>query len=104
MYFVRLYGSGLDKNSTDPRHKIWAEYKCGLCGEITDIDVTSTKSTFDFKRDRRCPHCKQINAEDRKQNLKAQLDKLTADKSRIEVEIEQIERELSQEIGEECRK
>ena len=104
MYFVRLYGSGVDTDSTDPRDKILAEYKCALCDEITDIDVTSTKHTFDFKRDRKCPHCKQINSEDRRQNLKAQLEKLTVDKSRIEVEIEQIERELSQEIGEESRK
>jgi len=96
MYFVKFFGAGLDDNYSDPRAKIWAGYKCGLCGHETEYDVTSSRATFDIKRERRCPSCKQINAEDRETNLKAQLEKLVADKSRIEIEIEKVERELSE--------
>lgn len=96
MRFVRVFGSGLNTNSTDPRDKIWAEFVCDLCGEETQIDVTSTRATFDFARERRCPHCKQISASNKALNLQAQLNKLTSDKSRIEVQIEQIERELNE--------
>lgn len=96
MYFVKLFGSGLDKNRRDPRDKVFAEFHCSLCGKNSDIHVTRVLDTFDFKRERRCPHCKQISSEDKAINLRAQLDKLTVDKSRIEVEIEKIERELNE--------
>ncbi len=102
MYFLRLFGSGLDKNRRDPRDKVFAEFHCSLCGKNTDIHVTRVMDTFDFKRERRCPHCKQISSEDKVINLRAQLDKLTVDKSRIEVEIDKIERELN-EIQEESK-
>lgn len=94
MYFVKLFGSGLDKNRRDPRDKVWAEFHCSLCGKNTDIHVTRVLDTFDFKRERRCSHCGQISSEDAKINLKAQIDKLTIDKSRIEVEIEKLTSEL----------
>lgn len=96
MYFVRKFGSGLNKRSSDARDKIWAEFHCSLCGEDTDIDVTRVMETFDFGVERRCSHCGMINSADREANLRAQRDKLTADKSRIEVEIERVERELNE--------
>lgn len=94
MYFVRTYTSGA--GDYDPRQKRWAEYHCSLCGEDSDVDITRNHRTFDFGRDRKCPHCGLINAADREANLKAQLDKLTAERSKIEVEIDRIERELAE--------
>lgn len=96
MYFVRLFGSGLNSKTSDPREKVWAEFHCSLCGEDTEIDVTGRRDTFQFDRERRCPKCGQIDAEDKSLNLKAQLDKLTSDKNRIQIEIDKIERELNE--------
>jgi len=93
MYFVRTYKSGGE--DWDPRQKIWAEFHCALCDEDSDIDVTRVMDTFQFDRERKCPHCGCLDADDREKNLKAQLEKLTHDKSKIEVEIEKIERELN---------
>jgi len=95
MYFVRLFGSGVDTTSMDPRDKIWAEFHCSLCGKDSEIDVTRVSKTFQYDVERRCPHCKQLNSGDRMRDLKAQLDKLTADKNRIDIEIEKIEREMN---------
>lgn len=96
MYFTKMFGSALDPNRRDPRDKLFAEFKCSLCNATTDLDITSTRHTFDFARERRCPKCGHINASDRAVNLKAQMTKLLSDKSRIEVEIEKIERELNE--------
>lgn len=96
MYFVREFGSGLDTNRRDPRDKIFAEYKCALCGQLSEIDVTVTRLTFDFDRERKCPHCGQIDAEDKLMNLRANLEKLTTEKSRIQIEIDKVERELNE--------
>jgi len=96
MRFLRYFGSGYKSKRSDPLEKIWAEFVCDLCGETYDIDVSSTMSTFDPTRERRCPFCKQINAADRENNLKTALAKLTSDKNRIQIEIDKIERELQQ--------
>ena len=96
MYFVREFGAGLDTHRFDPRDKVFAEFHCSLCGEDTDINITRVRETFQFDRERKCPHCGQTNAGDKELNLKAQLEKLTSDKSRLEVEIEMIENELNQ--------
>lgn len=94
MYFIRLFGSGLDSKSSDPRDKVWAEFHCSLCGENSEIDVTGRRDTFQFDVKRRCPKCGQINSDDKALNLKAQLDKLVSDKSRIEIEIKKLINEL----------
>jgi len=97
MYFKRLFGSGVNPiNKAEPRNKIWAEFHCNICGEDSEIDVTRSMNTFDFKRERSCPHCGMVDSSDRESNLKAMLDKLTASKNKIEIEIEQIERELNE--------
>jgi DNA-directed RNA polymerase subunit RPC12/RpoP len=95
-YFVRFFGSGWKSKKPDPREKVFAEYHCSLCGEDMEIDVTGIINQFDINRERRCKHCRQLNANDKEMNLKAQLDKLTSDKSRIQIEIDQIERELNE--------
>lgn len=94
MYFTRLFGSGLNSNSYDPRDKVWAEFHCSLCGKDSEIDVTGKQKTFQFDVERRCPKCKQINVDDKALNIKAQIDKLVSDKSRIEIEIEKLINEL----------
>ncbi len=96
MYFVRKFGSGLNTSRMDPRDKIFAEFKCALCGETSEIDITRTQDTFDFKRERRCKHCGLVDADDKVTNLKAELEKLTSEKTRIKVQIEKIERELNE--------
>ena len=97
MYFVRKYTSGAGDH--DPRQILWAEFKCGACGHVHDEDITTRRDTFQFEVEMRCPECKCFNPEDRVQNLKTQIDKLTGDKSRIETEIEQLERELNEVTG-----
>ena len=96
MYFVRLYGAGLNPRRSDPLDKIWAEFKCSLCGSISDVDVTFTRHSFDFARERQCPKCHMTCSEDRQRNLESQIDKLTVDKSRIEVEIERLTKQLEE--------
>jgi hypothetical protein len=95
MYFNRLFGSGLDSKSPDPREKVWAEYMCSFCGNTTEIDVTGRRNTFDFQRERRCPKCHQLSSEDKVINLKSQIEKLTSDKSHIEIQIQQLIEELN---------
>jgi len=92
MYFVRTYKSGGADH--DPRQKTWAEFHCSICGNDHNIDVTSTYKTFDFQRERVCPHCKQLNSEDRKKNIQAEIDKLTEDKRKIDIKIKQLIKEL----------
>lgn len=94
MYFVRKYKSG--GGDYDPRQKRWAVFHCALCGHDEDINITRTESTFQYDRERRCPACGQLNAGDREKNLKAQLEKLTHEKSKIEIEIEKLVRELNE--------
>ena len=65
MHFIKLFGSGVDAKDRDVRNKIWAEYHCSLCGEDSDIDVTRVMETFDFTRERKCPYCKLVSAEDK---------------------------------------
>jgi hypothetical protein len=97
MYFKRFYGSGLGaEGSYDPRGKVWAEYICAVCGHVQDEDVSRTWNTTFQTRDRLCPVCRSMSSEDKVINLRAELDKLTENKSRIEVEIEKIEREISE--------
>lgn len=95
MKFVRLYGSGLDKNRRDVRDKIWAEFHCSLCGKNHDIDVTNTMNTFQFDRERKCPSCGNIDINDKENNLKLSIEKLTQEKSRIEIQIQQLINELN---------
>lgn len=96
MYFVRKFGSGLNTISSDPRDKIFAEYKCALCGKTSEIDITRVTESFDINRERRCPKCGQISADDKRKNLVAQIEKLTSDKSSIEVQIDKLTRELEE--------
>ena len=95
MHFIKLFGSGLNSKSSDPREKVWAEFHCSLCNEDTEIDVTGRRNTFQFDVERRCPKCGQLHAGDKALNLQAKLDKLTSDKSRIQIEIERLEKELN---------
>ena len=92
MYFTRTYKSGGADH--DPRQIHWAEFMCSVCGEESEINITYRESTFDFERERKCPHCGQLNPEDHAKSIKAAIEKLTAEKSRIEVRIEQLTQEL----------
>ncbi len=94
MYYLRSYTSG--GADYDPRQKLWAEFHCNACGENSDIDITSTRHTFQFDRERKCHHCGCVNPEDKVLNLQAQIDKLTADKERINVEIDRLCNEIEQ--------
>lgn len=101
MYFVRTYKSGAP--DYDPRQKEWAEFHCDVCGEDSDLEVTNRTSQFDFKRERMCPHCKQTNPEDRIKNIEAQINKLTKERKRIEVEIESLIKSLEKDnVQKEC--
>lgn len=58
--------------------------------------MTLRMHTHNFEVERRCPKCGLIDSSDKAKNLQAQLEKLTVEKSRIEVQIEQVERELNE--------
>lgn len=93
MYFDRTFTSGA---LHDPRSKTWAEFKCPVCGEDTQIDITGRQATFDFTRERICPHCHQKSPEDALINLKTEIDKLTQEQSRIAVQIEELTRQYEE--------
>jgi hypothetical protein len=94
MYFVKTFKAG--GSDYDPRQKIWATYHCSLCNKDSYIDITRVIQSYDYSEERRCTHCHAINSEDKFINLKAQLDKLTTEKSRLQIEIDKIERELNE--------
>jgi hypothetical protein len=96
MHFVRFFGSGYNTTSSDPRNKVFAEYKCSVCGEEQEIEVTKTWKTTFQTIDKICPHCKCFSIDDKEKSLNEQLEKLTSEKSRIEIEIDKIERELNE--------
>lgn len=95
MHFIKLTGSALTTN-TDPRCKLWAEFHCDLCDKNSWVDVTSRRASFDFERERRCSHCGQISSVDRELNLKANIDRLTQEKNRIQVQIDTLINELGE--------
>ena len=94
MYFVRFWGSGYNTTRRDVRDKVYAEYHCAVCGHNKDYDVSMTWSSSFQTRARVCPSCGCMDEGDREKMLRSELKRLTSDKSRIEVEIDQIEREL----------
>lgn len=97
MKFVRTYKSGGGDN--DPRQKTWAEFQCSECGEKHDIDITRNAS-FDFAKERKCPACGCVSHADRIFNLKAEVEKLTVTKSKLEVQIASLCEEIESLEGE----
>jgi len=94
MYYVRRYtAGGMDY---DPRQKHWAVYHCDNCGEDVDIDITRHFETYDLSTPKKCPHCKCLDPEDHEKNLKSKIKDLTLKKNRIQIEIDQIIRELDE--------
>jgi superfamily II helicase len=83
MRFIRtFFGGGAEY---DPRRKKWAEFKCECCGKEQHIDVTAN-NTFDYGKERICPDCGQKGINDYESNLKAEIEKLTADMNRLEIQ------------------
>jgi hypothetical protein len=92
MYHIRTYkGGGADH---DPRQKIWAEFKCGICGHVEDVDITGRQHTFQFNVSRLCPKCKCHDKNDRLIAIKKEIEELTSTKDNIEVTIEELTKEL----------
>jgi len=89
MIFVRKTG---DSNPHDPRQKRWAIFKCQSCGHEENYDVTN-KPTFDYDTQRTCPQCKTASEEEYLQNIHSRIDRLTKQKSLLEIEIDQLIRE-----------
>jgi len=52
------------------------------------------KFDIDPKKEIVCPHCKMLDFNDRKEQIKAKIARLTETKSKIEIEIEQLFRDL----------
>ena len=89
MHFIRTFHSG---GPTDVRSKDWAEFKCSVpgCGELVQIDITGREHSFDFDRERICPHCHKTHPEDALESIKAEIDRLTTSRSRIDIQIEEL--------------
>jgi hypothetical protein len=96
MVFVRRTG---DSNLNDPRQKRWAIFKCQGCGHEENYDVTF-KHDFDYDTPRQCPQCKTVSQSDYIKALKAKINRLTEQKSLIEIEIDQLIREAEQKENE----
>lgn len=84
MYFVRTYKSG--GADYDPRQQIFAEFECSVCGEKTDVNVTTNK-TFDYSRIRKCPHCKSFDETDQLNSLKKEVELLIEQRENINKKI-----------------
>lgn len=92
MYFVKKFHQG-GADNPDPRLKEYAEFKCECCNTEPWIDITfNTK--FDFERIRKCPDCGMIDEKDYLKTKKSKIESLTEEKSKIEIEIEQLCREV----------
>lgn len=91
MYFVRFFMNG---PKYDARTKEWAEMKCDVCGNEHHIDVTRSKSKFEVEKEIKCPHCGMVDFEDRESQIKSKIARLTEEKSKIDVEIEQLFKEF----------
>lgn len=103
MYFKRRYKSGGE--DYDPRQKHWAEFVCSNCDHIEDVDISGGKAaTFDFSRERLCPKCNTYGPDDYKKNLMAEIDKLTAARKRIDIEIEECQRKINEVENKEIEK
>lgn len=90
MKYIREYQNGC--GGSDPRIKWFAVYKCAACGHEADIRMANPL-TFD-RRDRRCPECGAIDAEDLRNNLEVKRAALEARRAAITAEIEDIIRQL----------
>jgi len=107
VYFNRFYGSGYSDNPKelekvyDPRAKVWAEYICTVCDHVEDMDVSHTWRTTFQTRERVCPKCGCMSPEDKVKNLEAELAGLTAEKSRLQIKIDRLVREIEEEKKEE---
>jgi len=92
MYLFRKTGNS---NSYDPRDNKWAVYKCDNCNHEEYINVTYN-FTFDYDSPRMCPQCKTISQQDYIEALKTKINKLTEEKSKINIQIETLISELEQ--------
>jgi len=86
MKFIREFESGA--GGSDPRNKWYAVYLCAACGYEDNIH-SSNRDTFD-RRDRRCPKCGAMDAQDLRKNLELKKASLEAEHKRIQGEIEGI--------------
>jgi len=96
MYFVKKFGSALNTTRRDPRDKLWAEFKCDVCGHVHNIDVSTTFHTFNFDAVRSCPKCHSLGTDDRLKNIQTQVEQLTEKKSEIQIKIDQLCREAEE--------
>lgn len=90
MKFIREYQNGC--GGSDPRNKWFAVYKCAACGHEADIRMADP-SSFD-RRDRRCPECGAMDAEDLRNNLETRRAALEAQRHAIQQEIDNIIKQL----------
>jgi len=94
MYYVRKYKSGAGDH--DPRQIYWAVFHCDVCGEDSDINVTSTIQTFDFGRVRKCPSCKSVGKGDYLRNLKVKKEELFDKRITLQIEIDRVCAEIEE--------
>ena len=92
MKYTREFLSG---SKTDVRSKWFAVFSCDECGKESFIEMWD-KFRFDKINPRECPYCHSYGKEDYINNLKTKIADLTKTRSRIDVEIEQLTKEVQQ--------
>lgn len=95
MYFVQYFFAGGREH--DPRRKEWAEFKCDVCGNKHHLEATASKKDNIRAKEHesiKCPHCGVIDFDDRKKQIESKIARLAESKSKIDIEIEQLLREL----------
>jgi len=86
MKYIREFDSG--SGGTDPRNKCYAVYECGACGHEADI-LVSDRASF-IRRDRRCPACGAMDAQDLRKSLELERASLEEQHRLIQVEIDRV--------------
>lgn len=90
MKYIREYQNGC--GGSDPRNKWFAVYECSACGHEERI-IIPNRGTFN-RRDRRCPECGALDAEDLRNKLQTRWAALEAQRQDIQKEIDNIIKQL----------
>lgn len=93
MRFVKIFEGG--GATYDPRRNRYAEFECDVCGCIEDVVITNNPG-FNTSKPRRCPDCGQMCESDYKNNLRKEIEQLTENVAKIQIEISEKTRKLKE--------
>lgn len=89
-YYERQYTTGV---GNDPRNLRYAVFLCDVCGEKEEVQIRLGVQP-DLTKARLCPICHSYGKDYRAREIKMKIEELTKTRSSVEVQIDQLEREL----------